>query len=119
MVAIGGAVLWISLEDLLAGGQAVVWFSLVFGSAVVACGVLASSLYIQADSSAVVVGTILTKRRYDRQAIASIRASHSPMARITHFLRSDGSVIFVTSGYLWGQDRLRLLANYLGVPLDW
>jgi len=41
------------------------------------------------------------------------------MTRITHFLRSDGSVIFATSGYLWGQDRLRLLANYLDVPLDW
>jgi hypothetical protein len=31
----------------------------------------------------------------------------------------DGSAVFSVSGVVWGQDRLQIIANHLGVPLEW
>jgi hypothetical protein len=118
LVAIGGVFSWTGVQN-LPGGLAQTWAPFALGALAVAIGALSMSLYIQVDDSAIFTGTILTRRRYGRQDIARIRASQSPGTRLTFFVRSDGSEVLFTSGYLWGRERLSLLATYLGVPLDW
>jgi hypothetical protein len=85
----------------------------------VAFAILAPTTYINAQGSTIATGTWLTRRRYDCSQIVRIRASHSPANNLTYFLRADGSAVFMTSGYVWGEQKLRALADYLGVPLDW
>lgn len=118
LAAAGVVFLWTGIRN-LAGGFAQAWLPFAIGLVVVAVAALATTLYISADDSAVVYGTILTRRRFERQDLARIRASHSPATRLTFFVRRDGSEVFLTSGYLWGQERLSVLAAYLGVSLDW
>jgi hypothetical protein len=118
MVAVGGLALWSGVLNLHGGlGQA--WPLFAFGIASVAFGAFSTTLFISANDSTIVSGTLLTRRLYERRNVTRIRASHSPATRLTFFVRSDGSEVLLTSGYLWGRERLGVLAAYLGVPLDW
>jgi hypothetical protein len=118
LAAASGLFLWNGVLN-LGGGIAQAWLFFAIGLGAVAVAALATTLYISADDSSVVYGTILTRRRFQRRDLAGIRASHSPATRLTFFVRRDGSEVLLTSGYLWGQERLSGLAAYLGVPLDW
>lgn len=117
-VCIAGGIwlLWISIGAVSAGGVAMLFMPLL-GLAFIAAGLIVWGLYIQVEGSQVIVGSILIRRRYDRQQIAAIRISHSPANNWTFFQRADGSQVFSTSGYIWGTRTLNSLAQYLNVPL--
>jgi CDP-diglyceride synthetase len=93
-------------------------------AALIVVAVVTSKAYIRVDDSTITFGPPLTasaarRNSFSRREVARIRATRSPMTRITLFLRSDGSTLTSTSGYFWGQDGLQKLADYLGVPFEW
>ena len=83
-----------------------------------AVGVIAWSASIQADDTAIVVRFGVT-RRYNRREVAAIGIGGLSFSRgrRVRFLRSDGSVLFVTIAYMWGNDQLQALATHVGVPI--
>jgi hypothetical protein len=92
--------------------------------ALVAVAVGARKAYIRVDDSTITFGPSLTafaarRNSFNRREVVAIRATRSPMTRLTLFLRSDGSTVNSTPGYFWGRDGLQRLADYLGVPLEW
>ena len=104
-----------------AGGVVAIAFGVV---CCIVVAVVASKAYIRVDDSTITFGPALTalaarQNSFNRGEVALIRATHSPMTRITLFLRSDGSTVTSTSGYFWGRDGLQRLADFLGVPLEW
>jgi len=119
LIAVGALFVWAAFHDPTATGLGDRWPGIALAAIAVAIAVLGWSVYIQINDSEITAGTLVTARRYDRRAVARIVASRSPATKLTRFVRSDGSVIFVTSGYIWGYDRMKLIADYLGVPLDW
>jgi hypothetical protein len=93
-------------------------------AALIVVAVVTSKAYIRVDDSTITFGPSLTasaarRNSFSRREVARIRATRSPMTRITLFLRSDGSTLTSGSGYFWGQDGLQRLADYLGVPFEW
>jgi uncharacterized protein (DUF58 family) len=118
MLAIGGLAIWSGVLN-LHGGLDQAWPLFAFGIASVAFGAFSTTLFISATDSTIVSGTLLTRRLFERRNVIRIRASHSPATRLTFLVRPDGSEVLLTSAYLWGQERLGALAEYLGVPLDW
>src|SRR5207237_2633289 len=54
----------------------------------VAFAMLAPTTYIRADGSTIATGTWLNRRRYDRNQVIRIRASHSPASNLTYFQRA-------------------------------
>jgi hypothetical protein len=113
-IAIGGLFLWNAVQNLRD-----LWFLAAMALVCIAIGVLSWSQYIQVDDSSITVGSSVFRRQYDRREVALIRASGSPWTNLTRFKRSDGSAVFSVSGVVWGQDRLQMIANHLGVPLEW
>jgi hypothetical protein len=80
--------------------------------------------YIRVDESTITFGPSLTtfaarRNTVNRREVARIRATYSPLTRITLFLRSDGSTLTSTPGLFWGRDGLQRVADFLGVPLEW
>jgi hypothetical protein len=94
------------------------WPLLLLAATSALSAVLISTLYIRVDDSTVVAGTLLTTRRYDRREFVRIRSTRSPVSNLAQFLRQDGSVLFTTSGSVWGDEQLNNLATFLNVPLD-
>jgi hypothetical protein len=93
-------------------------------AALIAVAVVAPKAYIRVDDSTITFGPALTafaarRNSFSRREVARIRATRSPMTRITLFLRSDGSTVTSTSGYFWARDGMQRLADYLGVPFEW
>lgn len=124
LISVGVAALLISvvIQALAAGDAAPGWqlaFLLALAAVALGFAVLAPTVYIRVDDSTIVNGTWLTRRRYARNQVARIRATHSPANNLTYFVRADGSAVFYTSGYVWGEQKLRALADYMGIPLDW
>jgi hypothetical protein len=132
LLAIAGVFLVGGYEMLVHQGPGETWLDsaggmVAFAFGVVCCiavAVLAPKAYIRVDDSTITFGPALTafaarRSSFNRREVALIRTTHSPMTRITLFLRSDGSTLTSTSGYFWGRDGLQRLADYLGVPLEW
>lgn len=132
LLAIAGVLLVGGYQMLVHQGPGETWLdsagrvvAIAFG--VVCCiavAVVAPKAYIRVDNSTITFGPPLTafaarRNSFNRREVALIRATHSPMTRITLFLRSDGSTVTSTSGYFWGRDGLQRLADFLGVPLEW
>ena len=110
------------VQAVAAGDAASGWelaFLLVLAAVGLGFAVLGPTVYIRVDDLTITSGTWLTHRRYARSQVARIRATHSPASNLTYFIRSDGSAVFSTSGYVWGEQKLRALADYMGIPLDW
>jgi len=122
-LAIAGVFLWGGYQMVVqqglgdaAAGVAAIALAVM---SLIAVAVLAPKAYIRADDSAIIFGPkFLARNRYVRREVARMRMSHSPLTRITLFLRSDGSVLCSTAGAFWGRDGLQRLADYLGVPFE-
>jgi hypothetical protein len=132
LLAIAGVLLIGGYQILVHPGPGETWLDSAGGVGAIAFGVvcciavavLAPRAYIRVDDSTITFGPSLTsfaarQSSFNRREVALIRATHSPMTRITLFLRSDGSTVASTSGYFWGRDGLQRLADFLGVPLEW
>jgi hypothetical protein len=132
LLAIAGVFLVGGYQILVHPGPGETWLDTTGGVVAIAFGVvcciavavLAPKAYIRVDDSTITFGPSLTsfaarRSSFNRREVALIRATHSPMTRITLFLRSDGSTVTSTSGYFWGRDGLQRLADFLGVPLEW
>jgi hypothetical protein len=132
LLAIAGVLLVGGHQILVHAGPGETWLDSAGGVGAIAVGVvcciavavLAPKAYIRIDDSTITFGPSLThlaarRSSFNRRDVALIRATHSPMTRITLFLRSDGSTVTSTSGYFWGRDGLQRLADFLGVPLEW
>ena len=100
-------------------------FMLVVSAAVlIFVAIWSRKAYIRVDDSTITFGPSLTtfaahRNTINRGEVARIRATYSPLTRITLFLRSDGSTLTSTPGLFWGRDGLQRVADYLGVPLEW
>jgi len=132
LLAIAGVFLIGGYQILVHPGPGEAWLDSAGGVVAIAFGVVccivvavvASKAYIRVDDSTITFGPALTafaarRNSFNRHEVALIRAAHSPMTRITLFLRSDGSTVTSTSGYFWGRDGMQRLADFLGVPLEW
>jgi hypothetical protein len=115
--AVAALFLGLGIRDSITRGSDL-WFPAVFALTLVAVGVIAWSASIQADDTTIVVRFGLT-RRYERREVAGIGIGGLSISRgrPVRFLRSDGSVLFTTIAYMWGNDQLQALATYLGVPI--
>lgn len=119
-LAVAAALLSSAYQNLVQHGLGEAWFVGAFGVGWIAFAFLTRSAYIRVDNSAIIFGPkLLARSSYDRREVARIRATHSPITRLTLFLRSDGTTLYSTPGLLWGRDGLQTLADYLGVPLEW
>ncbi len=131
-LATAGLFLWLGSQMLVQQGLGDPWFIGVFAYFMIALSaavlifvaIWSRKAYIRVDDSTITFGPSLTsfaarRNTFSRTEVALIRATHSPMTRITLFLRSDGSILTTASGYFWGRDGLQRLADYLGVPLEW
>jgi hypothetical protein len=132
LFAIAGVLLVGGYEMLVHQGPGETWVDSAGGVVAIAFGVLccvvvavvAPKAYIRVDDSTITFGPALTafaarQNSFNRREVALIRATHSPITRITLFLRADGSTVTSTSGYFWGRDGMQRLADFLGVPLEW
>jgi len=124
LFSIGVSVICVSVvvQAVSTGSTPPIWqilILLVIAAVGLSFAILAPTVYIRVDDSTIVTGTWLTRRRYDRNQIVRIRATRSPASRLTYFLRADGTAVFATSGYVWGEQKLRRLADHLGIVLDW
>jgi hypothetical protein len=99
------------------------WPPTVIAALFVAMAYFYWSMYIQADDTAIVFRFVLT-RRYERREVVGIRigrfvvSHYGGSGRPVSFIRPDGSVVFSTTFYWWGNDELEALATYLGVPIQ-
>jgi len=131
-VLLAGAFLWLDYQMLTHQGLGDPWLVGVGVAAMIAflaavlifVGIWGRRAYIRVDDSTINFGPSLTsyaarRNTFNRHEVARIRATHSPLTRITLFLRADGSTLSSTPGYFWGRDGLQRLADYLGVPLEW
>ncbi len=105
-------------------GAFAVFMLVLLAAVLIFVAIWSRKAYIRVDDSTITFGPPLTafaarRNSFNRREVALIRATHSPMTRITLFLRSDGSTVTSTSGYFWGRDGLQRLADFLGVPLEW
>jgi hypothetical protein len=120
-IAIGAFVFGLGLRDWIGHGWDL-WIPGVIALSLAALGVAFWISYLQADDTSIVVSFMVT-RRYDRRVVAAIAIGalqigyYTGSGRRVRFLRSDGSTLFVTAQYFWGNDQLRALATYLGVPI--
>jgi hypothetical protein len=132
LLAIAGVLLVGGYQILVHPGPGEIWLDSAGGVGAIAFGVVccvavavvAPKAYIRVDDSTITFGPALSafaagRNSFNRREVALIRATHSPMTRITLFLRSDGSTVTSTSGYFWGRDGMQRLADFLGVPLEW
>jgi hypothetical protein len=107
----GVSAIWVSVVLQAAStGDAPEWQLLVLLAIAmvgVAFAILAPTTYIRADGSTIAIGTWLTRRRYDPNQVVRIRATHSPANNLTYSQRADGSAVFATSGYVWGEQKER------------
>lgn len=130
-LALAGFFLWGGYQMLVHQGLGDPWLAGVGGVAaiglvvasLIAVAVLSRRAYIRVDDSTITFGPSLTsfaarRNTFNRREVARIRATHSPLTRITLFLRSDGSKLNSTPGVFWGRDGLQSLADYLGVPFE-
>ena len=120
-IALASWVLGLGIRDWITHGWEL-WFPAGFAVIIAALGVVYWRMYIRADDTTIVVGFAVT-RRYDRREVAAIRIGRYVVStlgsgRRVRFLRSDGSVVFMTYLYFWGKDQLAALATYLGVPIE-
>jgi hypothetical protein len=116
-LVMAAAFLSTAYQNYVQGGDA--WLIGAVGLITIGVAFLSRSAYIRVDDSTIFFGPNLPgHRRFPRGEITLIKATYSPMSRRTLFLRSDGSTLWSTPGFAWGQDGLRSLANYLGVPLE-
>src|SRR5258708_1110838 len=105
------------------GGRREIWGLIVIAALFVAIAYSYWSMYIQADDTAIVFRFVVT-RRYDRRGVVAIRIGRFVVSyyrgsgRRVSFLRPDGSVVFTTIFYWWGEDMLEGVASYLGVPIQ-
>lgn len=131
-LAIAGGLLVVGYQILVHPAPGETWLDSAGGvfaialavAALIVVAVVASKAYIRVDDSNITFGPSLTasaarRNSVSRREVARIRATRSPMTRITLFLRSDGSTLTSASGYFWGRDALQRLADYLGVPFEW
>ena len=99
------------------------WVPVLLGAIIAALGVGIWRSYIRADETCIVVSLLVT-RRYDRREVAAINigrfqiAYYAGSGRRVRFLRSNGTVLFVTFLEWWGIDQIEALATYLGVPIE-
>lgn len=126
VIALGGLLLLGPIQNVVVHHETLgtidVVFALVFivaGVIFIVVGVIDWSSYIRVDDTSMFFGHVLSHRRCDRQGIARITVNTVWTSRSTRFIRRDGSVALNTSGLLWGRARLKSLADYLGVPLEW
>src|SRR5579859_4007934 len=125
-VALAGAFLWLDYQMLARQGLGDPWLVGVAGAAMIAflaavlifVAIWGRKAYIRVDGSTITFGPSLTssaarRNTFNRHEVARIRATHSPLTRITLFLRSDGSTLSSTPGLFWGRDGLQRLADYL------
>jgi hypothetical protein len=131
-LAVAGVFLWVDYEMLVQQGLGDPWLTGAFvffmiallAAVLIFVAIWSRKAYIRVDDSTITFGPSLTsfaarRNTFNRHEVARIRATHSPMTRITLFLRSDGSTLSSTPGLFWGRDGLQRLADYLGVPLEW
>jgi hypothetical protein len=130
-LAVAGFFLWAGYQMLAHQGLGEAWLAGVGGVAAIGFGVAfmialavwGPKAYIRVDDSTITFGPSLTsfaarRNTFNRREVARIRASHSPLTRLTLFLRSDGSTLCSTPGFFWGRDGLQSLADYLDVPFE-
>jgi hypothetical protein len=118
-LVMAGAFLSNAYHNYVRGGLGNSWFGAAMGLVAIGLAFLSRTGYIRVDDSTIFFGPNLPgRRRFPRQEVALIKASYSPMSRRTMFLRSDGSTLWSTPGFAWGQEGLRSLASYLGVPFE-
>jgi hypothetical protein len=131
-LAMAGLFLWVGYQMLVQQGLGDPWLTGVFAyfmivllaAVLILVAIWSRRAYIRVDDSTITFGPSLTsfaarRNTFNRREVARIRATRSPLTRITLFLRSDGSTLSSTPGYFWGRDGLQRLADYLGVPLEW
>ena len=99
------------------------WVPVFLGVIFAALGVGIWRSYIRADDASVVVSLLVT-RSYDRREVSAISIGgfqigyYAGSGRRVRFLRSNGTVLFVTFLEWWGRAQIEALATYLGVPLE-
>ena len=116
---IAGVFLSTAYQNLVQVGLGHAWLIGTVGLITIAIAILSRSAYIRVNESTIFFGPNLPgHRRFPRGEVALIRATYSLMSRRTLFLRSDGSTLWSTPGFAWGQDGLRSLADYMGVTFE-
>lgn len=99
------------------------WVPVLLGVIIAALGVGIWRSYIRVDDTSIVVSLLVT-RHYERREVAAIRVGsfqigyYTGSGRRVRFLRSNGTVLFVTFLEWWGIAQIEALATYLGVPIE-